>query len=64
MRVAGDQSKRTCGNLQLCVGLKDGIEGATYTVGLRRLERLRVRRSEEDERITTEEESVDVETGE
>ena len=25
MRAAGEQAKRACGNLQLCVGLKDGI---------------------------------------
>ena len=43
MRAAGDQVKTACGNLQLCAGLKAGIEGATQTVGKRRLGRLRVR---------------------
>ena len=37
MRAARDQSKIPCDNLQLCAGLKVGIEGATHTVGQRRL---------------------------
>ena len=49
MRADGDQAKTVCGNLQLCAGLEAGIEGATHAVGQRRLERVRVRRSEEDE---------------
>ena len=44
IRVAGDQAKTVCGNLQLCAGLKVDIEGATHAVGQRRLERVRVRR--------------------
>ena len=49
MRAAGDQAKTACGNLQLCEGLKAGIEGATHAVGQRRLERVRGRRREEEE---------------
>ena len=33
MRAAGDQAKTVYCNLQLCAGLKAGIEGATQTVG-------------------------------
>ena len=47
MRSDGYQEKTACGNLQLCVGLKAGIEGATHPVGQRRLERSRLRRREE-----------------
>ena len=41
MRSAGDQAKTACGNLQLCAGLKAGIEGATHNVGQQRLARVR-----------------------
>ena len=41
MRKAGDQAKTACGNLQLCAGLKAGIEGETQNVGHQRLERLK-----------------------
>ena len=37
VRAAGDQAKTACGNMQLCAGLKAGIEGATHTVGQRRM---------------------------
>ena len=37
MRAAGDQAKTACGNLQLCAGLKTGIEGATQDVGQMRV---------------------------
>ena len=33
MRAAGDQAKTACGNLQMCAGLEDGIEGVTHAVG-------------------------------
>ena len=49
MRAAGDQAKTACGNLQMCAGLEAGIEGATYAVGQRRLERVRVRQREKGE---------------
>ena len=40
MRVAGDQEKTACGNLQLCAGLEAEIEGVTHAVVQRRLERV------------------------
>ena len=46
MMAAGDQAKTACGNLQLCAGLKSGIEGATHTVRHRRLEQVREWRRE------------------
>ena len=48
-RAAGDQAKTAWGNLQLCAGLEDGIEGATHTVGQRRLERVWEIRGGEEE---------------
>ena len=56
MRAAGDQAKIACGNLKLCAGLKAGIEGATYVVGQRRLERVRGTRCKEEETEEPEEE--------
>ena len=44
MRAAGDQAKKTRGNLQLCAGFEDGIEGDTHAVGQRRLKRVKERR--------------------
>ena len=41
MREAGEQAKMACGNLQMCAGLKAGIEGSTPAVGQRRVERVR-----------------------
>ena len=46
MRAAGEQAKTTCGNLQLCSGLKAGIEGATHDIGQQQLERVISRRNE------------------
>ena len=39
-RIVGDQANTACGNLDLCIGLKAGIEGATHAVGKRRLARV------------------------
>ena len=33
IRAAGDSAKMTCGNLQLCAGLKAGIEVTTHACG-------------------------------
>ena len=49
MRVAGEQAKTACGNLQMCAGLEAGIERATHAVGKRRLERVNARRYEGEE---------------
>ena len=46
MRVAGEQEKMACGNLHLCAGLEDGIEGVTHDVGQRRVERVLAQRGE------------------
>ena len=46
MRAEGDQVKTACGNLQLCAGLKAGIEGATNAVGKQRLKRVREQQEE------------------
>ena len=54
MRAAGEQAKTACGNLQLCEGLKAGIEGDTHAVGQRRVERVRVRRVEEEDEESNE----------
>ena len=56
MREAGDQAKMVCGNLHLCAGLEAGIEGATHTVGQRRLERLQKKLQEGKEAEDAEEE--------
>ena len=41
IRADGDQVKTACGNLQLCAGLKAGIEGATHALGQQKLERVK-----------------------
>ena len=43
-----------CGNLQMCAGLEDGIERATYAVGQQRINRVRAKRGHEDEEEVTE----------
>ena len=64
MRAAGDQAKTACGNLQLCAGLKAGIEGATHAVGQRRVERVRARRVEEEGEVAAAAEEQDEDGGE
>ena len=44
MRAARDQAKMSCGNLQICIGLESGMEGATHAAGQSILKRLRERR--------------------
>ena len=56
MGAAGNQAKTVCGNLQICVGLEAGIEGATHAVGQQRLARVRERREEAVEAEEAEEE--------
>ena len=58
MREDGYQAKTACGKLQLCEGIKAGIEGVTHSMGQMILERARARRSEEEERQIYEEESA------
>ena len=56
MREVGEQAKTACGNLQLCAGLKAGIEGAAHALGKKRLERTRVRHQEGEEAGESDEE--------
>ena len=49
MRAARDQAKTVCGNILLCAGFKADIEGATHSVGMRRLERKQGQRCGEKE---------------
>ena len=56
MRATGDQAKTAFGNLQLCAGLEAGIEGHTHDVCLRRLDRVKRIRWEEEEAEHWEEE--------
>ena len=51
MRAAGEQAKTACVNLQLCAGLKAGIEGATHAVRQRKVERGRARRGDEESAV-------------
>ena len=55
MRASEDQAKTASGNIQMCAGLKSGIEGATHVVWQWRLERSRARRNVELERISDKE---------
>ena len=48
MRASGDQANKPCGNLELCAGLKAGIDGATHAMGQQILERSRLRKSVEE----------------
>ena len=47
MRAAGDQPKTVCGNLHLCAGLKDRIEGSKHAVRQQRIKQVTARRREE-----------------
>ena len=49
MRLAGDQAKTACGNLQLCTGFDASIEGATHAMEHHMIERVRARRNVEEE---------------
>ena len=55
MRAEGEQAKTACGNLQLCAGLEDGIEGSTHAVGQGRIDWVRRRRQEGEEAEDVEE---------
>ena len=48
IKAARDQAKTACGTLQLCTCLEASMEGATHSVGQRRLERSRGGRREEE----------------
>ena len=50
MRAVGDQANKACGSLQLCACLEAGIEGATHTVGQRKLARVREMREGTEEK--------------
>ena len=56
MREAGEQAKTACCNLQLCAGLKAGIEGATHAMGQFQLDWVRGKRREEEAEDSAEEE--------
>ena len=63
MRAAGDQAKTACRNLQLCTGLKAVIEGAIHAVGKRRLERVRARRVDREDKAAAEAEEEEEGSG-
>ena len=54
MRVAREQAKTLCGNIQLCASLEAGIEGATHAVVQRKVKRVRARIVKEEEEEVTE----------
>ena len=56
MRAAEDQYKTACGKLQLCAGLKAGIEGETHALGQQRMEISRARHREGEASTSLEEE--------
>ena len=60
MRSDGDQAETACGNLQLCAGLKDIIDGATHAVGQREIERVKARQNLEEEDGDSDEEEENV----
>ena len=41
MRASGDQAKTAYGNLKLCAGLEESIEGETHAAGKRRMKKAR-----------------------
>ena len=63
MRSARDQEKTACGNLQLCAGLKAGIEISTNAVGQRRLARVLERRGEEEDAEVSAKEEEEEDSG-
>ena len=63
-REAGDQTKIACGNLHMCTGLEEDIEGITHAVGQRQRKiTVRIRRLEESGN-EVKEEKADEATGE
>ena len=63
MRAASEQAKTACGNLQLCAGLKAGIEISTNAVGQRRLARVLERRGEEEDAEVSAKEEEEEDSG-
>ena len=55
VRASGYLMNTACGNIHLCSGLEDVIEGATHNVVQRRLKRVRRRGRDEKEAVNSEE---------